>query len=124
MYTYIRVQKVVYVFYGLERCVRVLGFTLFRAAVCVCVFSFFCALRVSLSSEEFSKLSPLWILRLFSSSSVVIVTESFREEKAAPSGIFIHVFEFSKRFKYCTSHDDIGGNLGRGAYARRRPRHC
>jgi hypothetical protein len=36
-------------------------------------------------------------LRLFSSSSVVIVAESFREEKATPSGIFIHVFEFSKR---------------------------
>ncbi len=65
--------------------------------MCVCVFSFLCALRVSLSSEKFSKLSPFWILRLFSSSSVVIVAESFREEKAAPSGIFIHVFEFSKR---------------------------
>ncbi len=65
----------------------------------MCVFSFFCALCVSLSCEEFSKLSPFWILRLFSSSSsVVIVAESFREEKAAPSGIFIHVFEFSKRF--------------------------
>ncbi len=66
--------------------------------MCVCVFSFVCALRVSLSSQEFSKLSPFWILRLFSSSSsVVTVAESFREEKAAPSGIFIHVFKFSKR---------------------------
>jgi hypothetical protein len=61
------------------------------------VVSFFRALRVSLSPQEFSKLSPFWILRLFSSSSVVIVAESFREEKATPSGIFIHVFEFSKR---------------------------
>jgi hypothetical protein len=36
-------------------------------------------------------------LRLSSSSSVVTVAENFRAEKAAPSRIFIHVFEFSKR---------------------------